>query len=141
MLETKVCAYCKQLYQATGNIDICPRCRRSNDTTFKYIKEYLQKYPGTSLPILSEKTGIEIPKIEEFLRQERIEVAPNSPVMLACSKCNAEIVTGIYCDTCGKQVANELRKIKNTLLAEEREGQNELQGKLKYVPAKWRTKK
>ena len=49
MLETKVCAYCKQLYQATGNIDICPRCRRSNDTTlWDRIIGYLTKIKNWS---------------------------------------------------------------------------------------------
>lgn len=137
-MNLKSCRICKKLFKTVNeNDDVCPACRVSSEETFQLIKQYLQEYPGTALPILSEETGVPIYVIEHYLKQERIEVSPNSPIMLCCNKCGAQIVTGMYCDACGRTLANELKKIKNAILAEEKE-RSEVG--LKYVAAKWHSK-
>ena len=135
-MELRVCEVCKRMFQGIGENNVCPRCMISHEEAFNRVKDYLRKCPGTAMPILSEETGVSIPVLEQYLRQERIEIAPNSQVMLACNKCGAEIVTGMYCEPCGRSIIGEFQKIKNTMIAEERAEK----GKLKYVQAKWRSK-
>ena len=134
-MKLQVCDVCKRMFQTISNNKVCQRCMLNNEEAFKKVKEYLRENPGTSMPILAEEIGISISAVEQYLRQERLEVAPGSPVMLACNKCNAEIVTGMYCESCGRTMIAEFKKIKNTLEAKEKEEE----GKLKYVTAKWRT--
>ena len=135
-MKLRSCEVCKRLFEAVGDEKEHPKCKLSYESAFKRVKEYLQEHPGTSLPILAEETGVDIPVIEQYLRQERIEVSPDSPVMLACNRCNAEISTGMYCDQCAKTLTGELKKIKNEIIATEKEEK----GQLRYVQAKWRSK-
>lgn len=135
-MELRSCEICKKIFKAPDDRTLCPRCMITHETEFKRVKEYLRKNPGTSMPILAEETDVDISVIEQYLKQERIEVAPNSPVKLACNKCSAEIVTGMYCENCSKALLGELHKIKNNIIAKEREEK----GQLRYVTAKWRSK-
>lgn len=134
-MKLRVCEVCKKMFKAIGENNVCPRCMIDHEDSFENVKAYLREHPGTSMPVLSEETGVSIPVLEQYLRQERIEVSPNSPVMLACNKCGVEIVTGMYCESCGRNMIAEFKKIKNTIIAEEKEEK----GQLKYVTAKWRS--
>lgn len=132
-MRLKICEVCKKMFQVIGENNVCPRCMMEHEDDFKRVREYLRKHPGTAMPILSEETKVSIPVLEQYLRLERIEIAPNSQIMLACNKCGEEITTGIYCDSCGRGMIGEFKKIKNTIIAEEK-------SKLKYVQAKWRSR-
>ena len=134
----RVCDNCKKMFKSIGENKVCPLCMIDHEGEFRRVKEYLRENPGTSMAALAEEVNVSISLLEQYLRQERIEVSPSSPIMLACNKCGAEIVTGMYCDECRKNMVGEFQKIKNTIIANEREEKRE-KGQLKYVSAKWRS--
>lgn len=134
-MKLKSCEVCKKIFNTATDGKLCPKCMTSNKSQFEYVKDYLQKHPGTSMQILAEETGLSIAAIEQYLREERIEVAPGSRVTLGCNKCGMQIVTGMYCEECARDMVRELQKIKNTIMAKEKE-----EAQLKYVVAKWRSK-
>ncbi len=135
-MKLQSCEVCKKIFKTATDSKVCPRCMMGNESHFEYIKKYLQKHPGTSMQILVEETGVPIAAIEQYLRQERIEVAYGSPVTLGCNKCGTQIVTGMYCDQCARSMVRDFQKIKNEIISKEKEEK----GQLKYVAAKWRSK-
>lgn len=135
-MRLRICAICKKMFQSVGENTVCPKCMIDNEAAFQEVKDYLRKYPGTTMDVLSEKTGVSVPVLEQYLRLERIEIAPNSPIMLQCNNCGIEIVTGVYCDTCGKSILGQFKKLRDRMETDEKEDH----AKLKYVKAKWRSK-
>lgn len=135
-MEIKLCKHCNGLFETVVGANICPRCLIDNQEHFECVRAYLRKYPGTPMSTVAEQTGISHYLIEHFLKQERIEVAPNSPVMLACNKCGIRINAGMYCEPCGISLRGELSKLKNAFLEDAKsqtEKKNVMQGRMRYI--------
>lgn len=143
-MQLKICKQCGRMFEALTSSDVCPKCLLDSKEAFERVRAYLREYPGTPITIVSEETGIPIYAIENFLRHERIEISPDSPVMLACNKCGKLINTGLYCDECSKSIRADLQKIKNSILADEKEQAESsgMHGRMRYVQASdYRNKK
>ena len=137
-MEIKLCKHCNGLFETAVGANVCARCSVDNQESFERVREFLKKHPGTSMSKVAEKTGIAHYLIEYFLKQERIEVAPNSPITLACNKCGTRINAGMYCEPCGISLREELSKLKNALLEEiesQPDKKNVMQGRMRYVLA------
>ena len=60
---------------------------------------------------IAEENDVTIPMIKQWIREERLEFSPDSPVGLECEKCGKQIRTGRYCDECKKNVAADIESV------------------------------
>jgi hypothetical protein len=47
-------------------------------------------------------------QIQQWLRDERLQLSEGSGIMLYCEKCGAAILSGRFCEKCKNNMANEL---------------------------------
>lgn len=130
-MEVRVCHGCKRIFQyITGSV-LCPRCKQHEEELFRKVKEYLRENPGANMCEVSKETGVSAALIEKFLRQGRLQVAPDSPIALTCERCGKKIVTGRYCNECKKILTEELNGVKRSLV--QPETQDAAGAKMRYL--------
>jgi flagellar operon protein (TIGR03826 family) len=96
------------MFQYITGPDICPKCKQNEEELFQIVKAYLRKNPGAAMNEVSEETEVSISIIENFLKQGRLEVSPNSPIALSCESCGSKILTGRFCSKCHSNLVGEL---------------------------------
>ncbi len=60
---------------------------------------------------VSRECEVEVSQIQQWLREERLEFAEGSAIVLNCESCGAPIRSGKYCDSCKNQLTNALRSV------------------------------
>ena len=123
-MEVKVCRNCKKIFQYVAGPEICLQCRQEEEELFQKVKAYLREHPGANTYEVTQETGVSPTLIEKFLRQGRLEVAPESALALGCERCGKKIKTGRYCSDCTNEVTNQLNEVKRMLVASNKEGQD-----------------
>lgn len=107
-MNVRNCRYCKRLYNHVIGPSICPMCRDEREKEFQQVKKYVQDNRGASINQVSEDCDVEIKQINQWIREERLQFAEDSPIRVACEKCGAMIRAGVYCDRCKADMANTL---------------------------------
>lgn len=103
------CKKCGRIY-ADDNFDLCPKCRNNDVDEFKRVKDYLYKYPGADIQVVSDETGVDTKKILKFLRDGKLEIKDDSPnLILDCERCGTPIQTGRFCQKCVSEMQREFR--------------------------------
>lgn len=98
------CRECGKTFEYTWGAVNCPECEVRIRRIFKDVKNYLWDNPGASEAIVCEKFGISRHVINDWLRNDKIQLSENSDIVLRCEKCGAEILSGHYCSKCQKEV-------------------------------------
>lgn len=108
----------------------CDECGFQDMDDFGRIKVYLEKNGPTPAIIISEKTGVPISIIEDYLRQGRVEIPEGSEFYIKCEKCKTEIRYGRFCPDCVKDLAGDIRKaFFNEAIGEKPKGK---EGKMRF---------
>ncbi len=89
---------------------VCPACREALEEKFKAVKKYIQDNPGVGIQQTSRECEVEVSQIQQWIREERLEFASDSMVMLNCESCGQPIRSGRFCDQCKNSLANGLRQ-------------------------------
>lgn len=90
---------------------MCQVCKEKAEEKFHEVKEYIRSHPGVGINEVSEVCEVSPSQIQQWLREERLEVAENSPIFLSCEGCGANIRSGKYCEKCKNQMAMGFRKV------------------------------
>ena len=131
-VETKICKSCKHMFYYIAGPEVCPQCRAVEDEQFKIVKEYLRKNPGANLQEVKEATKVSGKLILRFLKEERLEVAEDSPIALVCEQCGKRISTGIRCIECESKMLKVLNEMKDSFVAKTND---EIQSKMRFLKA------
>jgi len=83
---------------------VCGNCELDD---YGKVRTYIEKNHGATQSQVSEATGVSVNKIRQMLRDEKIEVAPNSRAFLHCESCGAQIRSGRYCEACEQKMKKE----------------------------------
>ena len=67
-----------------------------------------------TIPEIAEDNDVSIKQIEQWVREERLAFAENSPLGIACERCGEMIKSGRYCDKCRGKITNTLRSALDT---------------------------
>lgn len=92
----------------------CESCKNIEFDDYGKVRTYIEKNRGATQSQVSLATGVDVSKIRQMLREEKIEIAPNSVVFLQCESCGTPIRSGKYCSACAEKIQNEEQK-KRTL--------------------------
>lgn len=96
-----ICQECGgvMVYKGCGEFQ-CEDCGQAEYDDYGKVRNYIEKHPGATAAQVSDATGVSQKAIREMLKEERLEIAPNSNVFLTCEICGAAIRFGRYCAKC-----------------------------------------
>jgi hypothetical protein len=72
MMDIRNCKRCGKIYSYTG-VEVCPNCLAIEQEDFSKVRDYLYQNPNSTIPEVSEATGVDVRVITRFLREGRIE--------------------------------------------------------------------
>jgi DNA-directed RNA polymerase subunit M/transcription elongation factor TFIIS len=90
----------------------CEECGYIAYDDYGKVRLYIETHPGANASEIEDKTGVTGRTIRRLIREERIEVAANSKVLITCEACGKDIRSGRFCPEC---------EVKYHRIAEERE--------------------
>ena len=108
-MEVRNCRKCGRIFNYVVGPHICPSCREKIEAKFQEVKEYIRENKGASIPEISEVCGVETSQIPQWIREERLVFADDSPVGINCENCGATIKTGRFCEKCKANMTNMLK--------------------------------
>ena len=84
--------------------------RSELENKFQNTKEFIRENPRASIQEISDANEVTPQQIRQWIREERLQFADDSPIGIECEICGATIKTGKYCDACKNNTANALAK-------------------------------
>ena len=98
----------------------CVKCGNVEYDDFGKVRKYLEENgPQTKEKIILE-TGVSREIVNEFLAEQRLEVAPHSEKTLKCTVCGKPIQSGLICPSCLKASVPKSGYVVSTRSDEER---------------------
>ena len=100
-MNIRNCKTCGKIFNyVLGLPPICPACREDLEKKFQEVKLYIRDHKGTSIAKVAEDCQVDERQIKQWLREDRLEVTEDSPLLLNCESCGAQIRSGRFCDKC-----------------------------------------
>ncbi|MCQ2526329.1 MAG: flagellar protein [Lachnospiraceae bacterium] len=110
-MNVRNCRKCGRMFNYITGMPVCPTCREAMEAKFQEVKEYIREHKGAGINEVAEACEIETAQITQWLREDRLELAADSAVMINCEKCGAPIRSGKYCDKCRANMTNSLNRM------------------------------
>jgi len=99
-MNVKNCRSCGRIFNYFSGPQICQVCREGLEAKFQTVKAYIQEHPGAGIREVSDACEVDPSLINQWLREERLELAEGSTMLLGCESCGAPIRSGRFCDAC-----------------------------------------
>lgn len=110
-MNVRNCRKCGRIFNYVMGPAICQSCREKTEEKFQEVKEYIRQNPGVTIPEVSEACDVEPQQVQQWLRDDRLELTEDSPIRLSCEGCGAQIRSGRYCDKCKNTVSMGFQNI------------------------------
>ena len=110
-MNVRNCRKCGKLFNYIMGVPICLACREKLEETFQVVKKYIRENKLADIKEVAEACEVEATQIQQWIREERLEFTPDSPVKLPCENCGAMIRSGKYCEKCKKDMVNNLSSV------------------------------
>ena len=107
-MNLRNCSKCGKMFNYVQGPTICESCRKALEDSFQRVKQYIVDNPRASLKQISEDNEVTTKQIQQWIREERLMFAKDSPIKLLCEKCGDPIVTGRFCTKCKEAMASTL---------------------------------
>ena len=96
-MQLRNCPRCGRLFASSGR-GMCNECLQEDARDYDLVRNYLRDNPGANMVEVSRETGVELGKIEEFIRQGRL--LAYAKLQVACEICGAPIASGRLRESC-----------------------------------------
>ena len=83
-MDVRNCRQCGRLFNYLSGPQICQACRDALEEKFQQVKEYVRSNPGATIQMVSEDNDVTVQQIRQWIREERLEFAADSPVGIEC---------------------------------------------------------
>lgn len=120
-MNVRNCRGCGRIFNYVAGPILCQKCREDAEAKFQQVKEYIRSNPGVGIPEVSEACDVSVSQIQQWLREERLEVTEDSPIFLTCESCGANIRSGKYCEKCKYDMTMGFRSVMETAKPERKE--------------------
>jgi hypothetical protein len=87
------------VYKGCGEYT-CEKCGFTAFDDYGKVRLFLEQHPGANARNVEEGTGVSGRAIRQMLREDRLEVAPDSKVFIRCDICGRNIRSGVFCPEC-----------------------------------------
>lgn len=84
---------------------VCQSCKEAAEKKFQEVKDYVRDHKTASIPDICKDCGVEPKQVQQWIREERLIFADDSPVKISCEICGKQISTGRYCAQCKRDTA------------------------------------
>lgn len=118
-MNVRNCRKCGRVFNYVMGPVICPRCRDEQEAIFQEVKKYVQEHKGADIMEVSEECDVEPSQIRQWIREERLQFADDSPIRIPCENCGAMIRSGRFCDKCKVEMTNDFKSVMGTNKAPE----------------------
>jgi flagellar operon protein (TIGR03826 family) len=105
-MNVRNCRHCRKIFNHVVGPPICPACREEKEKKYQEVKKYIHDSKTATINQVSEECEVEISQINQWIREERLQFAEDSPIRVSCDKCGAMIRSGVFCDRCKAEMAN-----------------------------------
>lgn len=107
-MNVRNCRKCGRVFNYVSGPPICIACREALEEKFQEVKAYIWDHSRASIPEVAAACDVTPNQIQQWLREERLELAEGSAISLSCENCGATIMTGRFCEKCKRDMAHEL---------------------------------
>ncbi|MCM1175494.1 MAG: flagellar protein [Blautia sp.] len=107
-MNVRNCKKCGKIFNYVSGPPICPQCKDALEEKFQEVKKYIQDNRYATIPQVSEACEVSTSQIQQWLRDERLELTEGSGITLFCENCEAPILSGRFCEKCKNSMANKL---------------------------------
>ena len=107
-MNVKNCRSCGKIFNYIGGLPICPACKETAEAKYQEAREYIREHRGATVREVSEECDVEEAQIRQWVREERLQFADDSPVGIECEVCGVTIRTGRFCEGCKNKMASNL---------------------------------
>jgi hypothetical protein len=111
LVQVKACVRCKGLFETTGEREVCSRCYELIEKQFKVVRRFVREHEMAGIEEVSEKCGIAIKQILEWIREEKLSFSKESKVGIPCLACGISIPIGKYCVSCQTKLSKNLHSV------------------------------
>ena len=108
-MNVRNCRKCGRVFNYVVGPLMCPRCRENLESKFQEVKKYVQDHPGTDISEVSTECEVETQQIHQWIREERLQFADDSPIRIPCESCGAMIKAGRFCEKCKRDMSTEFK--------------------------------
>lgn len=105
-MNVRNCRKCGKIFNYIVGPVICPRCKESQEAKFQEVKKFVQENHGADIAEVAEACEVEVKQIRQWIREERLQFADDSPIRIPCESCGAMIQSGRFCDKCKAELSN-----------------------------------
>lgn len=107
----KVCKCCGgiMIFKGVGEYQ-CEDCRAVDYDDYGKVRLYIEEHKGATAAQIEDGTGVKQRTIRQMLREERLEVAPDSKCFLHCEICGKDIRSGKFCPQCEANYHHKLEE-------------------------------
>jgi len=109
-MDVRNCRVCGRIFNYLSGPPVCQVCKENADMKFQEVKEYVRENRGATINEVAEANDVTPKQIKQWVKEERLQFADDSPVVFQCETCGASIKTGRYCDACKKNQGNVFAK-------------------------------
>ena len=110
-MNVKNCRKCRRIFNYVMGPILCPNCREAEEAKFQEVKKYVQENRRCGMQEVSEACDVSLSQIQQWLREERLVLADDSPMGIACEKCGRMIKSGRFCPECVNQMTNAFQSV------------------------------
>ena len=114
-MNVRNCRRCGRMFNYVMGSFVCPSCREGLEADFQKVKTYVREHPGATITEVSEECEVATSQIHQWLREERLELAEGSAIVLNCEACGGPITCGRYCDQCRRGLTMGLKDASRSL--------------------------
>lgn len=97
-------------YKSHGEYE-CKSCGAIFLDDYGKVRKYIEVNGPTPAAIIADETGVPFDRINELLRQGRVEIPEGSDVYIKCESCGTDIRYGRYCPACAARLSKSLQGI------------------------------
>lgn len=112
-MNVRNCRKCGKVFNYVIGIPICPRCREEQEAIFQEVKKYVSEHYGADIMEVAQECNVDPGQIRQWIREDRLQFAEDSPIRIPCEKCGKMIRSGRYCEECTMEMTNGFKKMLN----------------------------
>lgn len=111
-MNVRNCKSCGRLFNYVAGVPLCMSCRDEREQKFQEVKKYIEEHKHAGIQEVSQECEVEVKQIQQWIREERLSFADDSPIGINCEKCGTMIKTGRFCEKCKREVMNDLGSVR-----------------------------
>ena len=108
-MNVRTCRKCRRLFNYVMGPSFCPECRAKEEDKFQEVKKYVQEHGRASMHEVAEACEVTMKQIQQWIRDDRLMLADDSPLAIECERCGRMIRGGKFCPECSTIMAAKLQ--------------------------------